>query len=89
MDGRLMIRHGVILGMIGLLLLLGAAPALSHPGRLGRDGCHVVTKQWKSRDGQRIYKKGTRHCHRVSDAVKLGRDDIRVTEEEAPAKAKR
>ncbi len=86
MDGRLRIRHVVILGMIGLFLTLGAAPALSHPGRLGRDGCHTVTKTWKSRDGQRIYKKGTRHCHIVSDNVKLGEHDIRVMEDETKVK---
>ena len=52
----------------------------AHPGRLDAKGCHKVWKDWKSKDGKRLYKAGTRHCHRVSDEVKLGEDQILVEE---------
>ena len=54
--------------------------AAAHPGRLDGKGCHKVWKDWRSKDGERIYKAGTRHCHQVSDEVKLGQDTILVEE---------
>jgi hypothetical protein len=41
----------------------------------------VVTKTWVSKDGKRTYKKGTKHCHKVSDKVFLGPDHIIVEED--------
>jgi len=68
---------------IGLFALCaGVLPiqAGAHPGRLDEKGCHKVWKDWQSQDGKRLYKSGTRHCHRVSDEVKLGEDQILVEE---------
>jgi len=65
-------------------IILLSLPVLvqSHPGRTDKDGCHMVHKRWVSKDGLRVYEAGTRHCHRVSDAVVLGQDDIRVAEDD-------
>ena len=63
-------------------LIVGLFPrfADAHPGRLDERGCHKVWKDWQSQDGKRVYKAGTRHCHRVSDEVRLGQDAIVVEE---------
>ena len=70
--------------MVALVLSLLPRFVEAHPGRFDAKGCHKVWQDWKSADGKRVYKAGTRHCHRVSDAVVLGQDDIRV--EEPPEK---
>jgi hypothetical protein len=80
MDGRL--NRGVLCAvLVAVFIGLGAVSAYPHPGRLDHKGCHIAARTWKSRDGQRTYKKGTRHCHSVSDGVTLGTDDIRVQED--------
>lgn len=61
--------------------------AHAHPGRLDASGCHRVTKTWTSKDGQRTYPAGSRHCHQVSDQVVFGQDEIRVMEDEGESKA--
>lgn len=58
------------LTMVLVVLLALVAPAGAHPGRLDKDGCHVVQKAWRSADGI-LVKKGTRHCHRPVGELKL------------------
>ena len=73
-------RRWVVLFAIMIAVGLGPATTLAHPGRLDAKGCHVVRQDWTSSDGKRMYKAGTRHCHRVSDETRLGEDEIRVEE---------
>jgi hypothetical protein len=56
--------------LIFILVILSAAAAEAHPGRLDRDGCHHVTKDFRYKDGS-IAKAGTYHCHRGLGAMKL------------------
>ncbi len=52
------------------IVLLIAAIAHAHPGRLDKDGCHYVLKDWKYKSGK-VLKAGTYHCHRGLDRMKL------------------
>ena len=77
-------RHLILLLVAASLLGLTPRLVQSHPGRMDAKGCHKVWQEWKSQDGKQVYKAGTRHCHRVSEEVRLGQDEIRV--EESPEK---
>ena len=75
----------IIAGVVAILCATMLPQSLqAHPGRLDEKGCHKVWQDWKSADGKRVYKAGTRHCHRVSDEVRLGQDEIRVEESPEP-----
>lgn len=68
------------MGVLALCAAILPVQVSAHPGRLDQKGCHKVWKDWRSTDGKRLYKAGTRHCHKVSDEVKLGQDTILVEE---------
>ena len=73
-------RPWLRMGLLALCAAILPLQAVAHPGRLDEKGCHKVWKDWRSKDGKRLYKAGTRHCHKVSDEVKLGQDTILVEE---------
>ena len=49
----------------GVVMAL-ATLAEAHPGRLGRDGCHVVHTKFVYRSGK-VARVGEKHCHRALD----------------------
>ena len=74
-----------------LVVILVFLPVLghAHPGRLDKDGCHTVRKDFVYKSGE-VVRKGEYHCHRLN--AKLGslvlsepnddqRDDEEMTEE--------
>ena len=55
-------RTAVVLLLFVSLLAPGLAPA--HPGRLNKDGCHHVRKDFTYKSGKLI-RRGEYHCHRL------------------------
>ena len=50
-----------------VLLLLLAAPAGAHPGRLDQTGCHTVRHDYRYKSSGEVLPAGSRHCHRRLD----------------------
>ena len=55
-------RTAVVLLLFVSLLAPGLAPA--HPGRLNKDGCHHVRKDFTYKSSK-VVRKGDYHCHRL------------------------
>ena len=55
-------RTAVVLLLFVSLVVPGLAPA--HPGRLNKDGCHHVRKDFTYQSGK-VVRKGEYHCHRL------------------------
>lgn len=52
-------------GIAALALLLWAGGAWAHPGRLDKEGCHHVRKNFRYASGK-VVKAGEYHCHRLA-----------------------
>lgn len=88
-------RRQLILAI--LLVFLPAGSGVAHPGRLDKDGCHHVRKDFTYKSGK-IVRKGDYHCHRLligKPAILDGReilaergdnekDDEEETQEQSP-----
>ena len=63
---------GEVVALLFAVLLLLAAPAQAHPGRLDEHGCHWVHPniRWIDKDGT-VFEPGTYHCHRKLGEMKL------------------
>lgn len=72
----------LFIAMLLALALVLPGVANAHPGRLGKDGCHVVRAEYRQ-DG-RVLQKGERHCHRPLGEMRL---DGRERLDEAPTPA--
>lgn len=65
-------RTWSVAALIAFLIAMAAVivvaldDAGAHPGRLDKDGCHVVHARFVYRDG-RVVETGDRHCHRALD----------------------
>jgi hypothetical protein len=53
-----------------ILALIWPVLAYAHPGRLDEDGCHEVHEDYEY-DSGKVLKKGTHHCHRPLDKMRL------------------
>lgn len=53
-----------------VIVLVVAAPAAAHPGRLDATGCHLVRTAFVHKDG-RAERVGDYHCHRPLDAMQF------------------
>ena len=50
--------------LLVILTLLPAGQSIAHPGRLDKDGCHHVRKDFTYKSGK-VVRKGDYHCHRL------------------------